>query len=701
MEYGQGSKGLTLNGGKGTAAESSTPKEGLGPKIWTGTHFLPRFIRAAEVPGEGLCYFYDDGTHCKTVIDGEVVNAHWGVTKAGKPRKRLAIACITCREKKIKCDPDYPRCIQCDKFGRVCKFKNAPRGGQNTSPSIPPAELHSGRAMSSPGGSRDSRSPVAQSTCNGGQNLDDSYHKRMKLGSKSYSPSRNTSLAVTEAMNHTKSPYQAQQYVTDRDRVTENALRHAWSNDVSVSDPRSIASVITQFFAHVDSAMILKFLPEGLLKAHLGNMGQQKPPEDLMILHSILAVGVALSGGPKHIAHEYAQVANYAQRNLGFNCLQLVQSRILLAAYYISVDRIHDATELLSSAAAVSTSLQMNMELDRSIEGGMVTYPFGMTRDGYKESRRRTLWSLFMLERFNGVFPNRPAMINPQDLYIRLPTDNQSFENQVEREEPVFDPYSLTASTSTGSCNILANLVEMTHFWADCQVALYRIASRPGAASAESTRIQSLAKRIRSWYSSLPETLSFSRKNLEDSVYTGSSGSFLSMHILYHHAMIKVNRHHSVASLLGSQLQSTYAHNCFGHATGILELIHTFESLRRGMSSLNMLPHVTVTAAVEAVDALTASGSMASISDQINSVREALMAVENLSAIWEDVSNARMLIRKRMEELLYIREQGPRPTTPVKGYRVLDTGNGGRWQICEPIDKLLPKEMDIVYSILL
>jgi len=107
------------------AGEQTTTKDGLGPKIWTGTQFLPRFVKQAEVPGEGMCYFYDDGTHCKTVIDGEIVNAHWGVTKAGKPRKRLAIACITCREKKIKCDPDYPRCVQCEKFGRICKFKNA------------------------------------------------------------------------------------------------------------------------------------------------------------------------------------------------------------------------------------------------------------------------------------------------------------------------------------------------------------------------------------------------------------------------------------------------------------------------------------------------------------------------------------------------------------------------------------------------
>ncbi|KAF6515535.1 hypothetical protein HZS61_004276, partial [Fusarium oxysporum f. sp. conglutinans] len=112
-----------------TATEGVPSKGGLGAKIWTGTHLLPQFVRAAEVPGEGMCYFYDDGSHCKTVIDGEAVNAHWGVTKAGKPRKRLAIACVTCREKKIKCDPEYPRCVQCKKFGRICKFKNAPRGG--------------------------------------------------------------------------------------------------------------------------------------------------------------------------------------------------------------------------------------------------------------------------------------------------------------------------------------------------------------------------------------------------------------------------------------------------------------------------------------------------------------------------------------------------------------------------------------------
>lgn len=77
------------------------------------------------IDGEGLCYVYANGSCCPKIIDGTPVNANWGITKAGKPRKRLAQACLTCREKKIKCHPNLPKCDQCQKAGRVCRFENA------------------------------------------------------------------------------------------------------------------------------------------------------------------------------------------------------------------------------------------------------------------------------------------------------------------------------------------------------------------------------------------------------------------------------------------------------------------------------------------------------------------------------------------------------------------------------------------------
>jgi hypothetical protein len=80
-----------------------------------------RLVGQREIAGEGLCYIYEDGTYCRAIIDGEPVNPSWGITKAGKPRKRLAQACLTCREKKIKCEPGYPKCHQCAKSQRACR----------------------------------------------------------------------------------------------------------------------------------------------------------------------------------------------------------------------------------------------------------------------------------------------------------------------------------------------------------------------------------------------------------------------------------------------------------------------------------------------------------------------------------------------------------------------------------------------------
>lgn len=81
-------------------------------------------IGEEPIPGKGICYIYDDGSICQKVIDGDTVNPKWGTTKAGKPRKRLGQACNTCREKKIKCDPSVPKCAQCQKFNRECKFES-------------------------------------------------------------------------------------------------------------------------------------------------------------------------------------------------------------------------------------------------------------------------------------------------------------------------------------------------------------------------------------------------------------------------------------------------------------------------------------------------------------------------------------------------------------------------------------------------
>lgn len=54
------------------------------------------------------------------------LHVDWGRTKAGKPRKRLAQACLSCRKKKIRCHPNLAtaRCQQCEKSSANCRFES-------------------------------------------------------------------------------------------------------------------------------------------------------------------------------------------------------------------------------------------------------------------------------------------------------------------------------------------------------------------------------------------------------------------------------------------------------------------------------------------------------------------------------------------------------------------------------------------------
>ncbi|EPS39896.1 hypothetical protein H072_6400 [Dactylellina haptotyla CBS 200.50] len=65
-------------------------------------------------------------------IDGIEVNPEWGLTKAGKARQRLPIACTNCRGKKIKCliNKDGGPCHNCSKSDTLkisCRTEGRPR----------------------------------------------------------------------------------------------------------------------------------------------------------------------------------------------------------------------------------------------------------------------------------------------------------------------------------------------------------------------------------------------------------------------------------------------------------------------------------------------------------------------------------------------------------------------------------------------
>ncbi|OHE90219.1 fungal specific transcription factor [Colletotrichum orchidophilum] len=604
-----------------TTSEGIPSKDGLGPKIWTGSHFLPRFVRAAEVPGEGMCYFYDDGSHCKTVIDGEAVNAHWGVTKAGKPRKRLAIACVTCREKKIKCDPDYPRCVQCEKFGRICKFKNAPRGGHNTSPSTPPAEPEDMRRLGGSANSNDMHRPGSNSSASVSPRT--TYrqpspeppmpHKRMRLGFDTYPPMTSEPPALMS-------------------RTPETAKANAWQHRQPIELPRIHEDVLHRAW--------------------------QSDP--------ILAVGVTLSGGHRTIASEYAQVARYAQQLIAPS-LQLVQARILLALYYIPTPR-----------------------------------------EGFAESRRLTYWACFVLERLNGMFPIRLSSLNPLDIFIRLPCEAEVFQSQQASQAPFFPALpSSSPKMANQSLALSAYPIQVVTIWADVMASVYRTAQGLPSDGQPVVFVESSILRLISWRESLPGQLAYSSGNMDLAAQDGTLGTFLTIHLLYHHGLVKAHRHSNCSGRISAAMRMQCLIMIEKEAQQLLEITGMLEVLlQTRRTPLKAPPPFMSYAVLEAADVLTAEGSLWEISVLWDRLVVASNVVEAASMVWDEARRHQATLEHRLDALRRLRDLQPGAASTVGG-RAFDNENEGQdsilplgkcWQMDDPMDTTFTRIVDIVYT---
>jgi hypothetical protein len=310
-----------------------------------------------------------------------------------------------------------------------------------------------------------------------------------------------------------------------------------------------------------------------------------------------------------------------------------------------------------------------------------------------------------MLERLNGMYPDRLAFIDAEDVYTRLPADLKSFEKQLETHMPAFDPYELNLpKMAEQPLEMAPYVVEMVHIWATCVAGVYRLARRPTSSEVEIEKVQNLAKRVHEWHSALPTRYTFSNDNLEAAALTGNVGSFIMMHALYHHAMIKLNRHRQGVSQLPAETLTMLSQRCRNHATSIVDIVYNVDRILRSKSaSLRTPPPVVAVAAAEALDVLTATGSLSRINDTIETLRVARTVVDSVSNVWQEARKMGGSIGDRLDTLTRIRDQGSQPSSPVDGYRVvLDSSEFRdekelRWEMADPFEKLYSKDIDVIY----
>lgn len=542
--------------------------------------------------------------------------------------------------------------------------------------------------------------------------------KRIRVGYEHYVPAgvqRSPMMPVPD-MARSNVSWQQHQQPQQRElpRIHEDVLCRVWQTDPYVSDPQSVLNTISSFFVHAD-ATALRFLPEKVFKEFVQASAHRKSPEDLMLVYSVLALGISLSGGSKMVAHEYSEVARYATDRTALS-LQLVQARILLSLYYLQVSRPSDANDMSSAAISTATCLQLNMELDSSQDGGSAAkYPFGMSFAGFGECRRRTFWSCFLLERLNGLFPTRISIINKEDIFLSLPRDVQSFENQVDSATIPFDPDLSALQQRQSGLHIMGYLVQIVVLWGDVMTTIYRLAHRGAQYNFDFAKSQTgILSRLDDWKCSLAAALAFNPLNLH-MVPSEEKGSFILMHLVYHLTMIKLHRHIHPRFLTAAQRQQ-HSLAAREHAEELLDNVCAMakeSSIGRSM----MPPPFTSYAILEVVDVLSAEGPLSALPRLVDRLATARSVIEILATVWDDATGHKVAMDHRLDKLANLRDLGSAAeassaaaTASIHGLRVFVNEEeaeekrlpaGACWQMAGALEGRFPKDMDTVYTSLM
>ncbi|KAH7135274.1 hypothetical protein B0J11DRAFT_427025 [Dendryphion nanum] len=697
-----------------------------------------RCVGQREILGEGLCFVYEDGTYCRAVIDGEAVNPSWGITKAGKPRKRLAQACLTCREKKIKCEPGYPRCHQCEKSQRVCRGGLNQLGMSNasgeTSPSSTSAVFKTQSSeLISPVAGPDKPRALEEHHRDSSRTVE-AWNAGSPFKPRNFRP---TSVTTSRDMSvhSVDSDWSGSLNNVDpedpRRGSHQDQLALQWEQDPYETDARLVMHLLDLYFLHAGRATYGMFPRKPFLTWVETN--HEKNQDHLMLLYSVLAMGSIFSSDPdkRTLGKRFAATAAYAtEKRFGKFTLQLCQSRLMLALYNFARGKSQEAWDFCGAGLRALSALKLNTEEGiRELPETAPEPDYGFDRRTLEECCRRTFWSGFLMDvsstaftatttldlmpqqRYNGFCGGTLCVINIEDTFLHLPCLEPAYEASNPCETPFFDFELLSRQAPLGPpLGDMAYLTLISAIWGEVLTFTSRAVHRPenGYERLYENFYAKTYERLEVWHNMLPVHLRYTSQNLDNSIIDGYAGTFISLHALYHTTVIRLNRHVRLRALSVDKAGHNIDH-AFRNASHFLSLMHS-------LAAVNRQRRLPQTAAAEflfstpfpgyalmlSVDVLSAAGTVSTLRNLIETLSTTLSCVDELGNFWASARAQHKAISKRVKQLTEIalqEEQGIRNGSHGQFWRVnesLETAFGNEDVVYKAPDRVL---FDVVASL--
>ncbi|KUI64827.1 hypothetical protein VM1G_00456 [Cytospora mali] len=517
-------------------------------------------------------------------------------TKAGKERKRLPLACIACRRKKIRCSGEKPACKHCLRSRIPCVYKvtarkAAPRTDYMAMLDKRLKRMEERIIKAVPKNEQDSISSSVQRAV-----VKPAIPGTISSG-KGNSRKRGADEAFGHELDHwakapSKTSLESPAHPSSLMMVQESEESKLLHEGVEALPSREIQEHLADiFFENVyGQAYHILHKPSYMRKLRAGTL----PP---VLILSVCAMSARFSNHPKLNTtpaflrgEEWASVArDIVTKRYEWPNITILTCLLILGLHEFATCHGGRSWSLGGQAIRMAFALQLHKDLgyDPLRPGVVLSFTD-------REIRRRTMWACFLMDRFNSSGTDRPTFIKEETLRIPLPIKEKNFQLEdmpgltENLQGDVINSVSSDESEKTEAKNnmgVAAYIIKAIAVWG--RVINYlnqggKILDDRSMWDTDSEYTK-LIKQAEDMATSLPESLVYNSNNLHLHDTEGMANQFLFLHIAIQQNILFLSRF-AVSSPNANALQdipksfvTKAGAKAFGAANRISELLRDSE----------------------------------------------------------------------------------------------------------------------------
>ncbi|KAK2931629.1 hypothetical protein FoTM2_009145 [Fusarium oxysporum f. sp. vasinfectum] len=475
-------------------------------------------------------------------------------TKAGKERKRLPLACIACRQKKIRCSGEKPACKQCLLSCIPCVYKVAtrkaaprtncmamldkrPKRMEERIKAIPKSDQEVASSVTPPvvkpaiPGTAPSSKPTKK------RGAEEAFGPDLEAWAKAPSEPKiegdngPSSLQVQEG--------------------EENKLQHEGTEALPSKEIQEHLAEV--FFDNIcGQSYHLLHKPSYMRKLKNGTL----PPVLVLTVCAVAARftsnPLVSSSGPEFLrGEEWASHArDICTRRYEWPNLTILTCLLILGLHEFGTCQGDRSWALGGQAIRMAFALQLHQDLeyDPSGRNGTKTQLSFIDR----ETRRRIMWACFLMDRFNCSGTDRPMFIREDTIQIPLPVKEKYFQFNMPAPTEMLDgrvphppsPNDGQIAGARENMGVAAFLIRAIALWGRIINYLSQEYEGldPNPLWEDESQYMKHLNDVVNLEASLPLSLKYSAENLEVHKTENTPSQFLFMHICLQHNILFVSR---------------------------------------------------------------------------------------------------------------------------------------------------------------